>query len=189
LVLLLAWLTLWPTWTPLPVTVHLRAMAHPDPTLPRNDLRGRYRAARRVFTRSGRTASSLGPRRHLSTVWAAPELRGSVIAARLESLLLAAGIPVGRSTAADQLVLPEVVTRTRPLEAALSLSISPQTAAGFLTSSGATSTAEWSNAGVFRSSWPGTSELALPLDIRRAVTTKSRLATHFSLAGSKWCTA
>src|SRR5215813_3516558 len=28
LVLMLEWLTLWPTWTPLPVTGHLRAMRH-----------------------------------------------------------------------------------------------------------------------------------------------------------------
>ena len=27
-VLMLEWLTLWPTWTPLPVTGHLRAMRH-----------------------------------------------------------------------------------------------------------------------------------------------------------------
>jgi len=58
---LLGWLTLLPTWTPLRVTVHLRALAHLDPTQPRNDLRGRFPAARLPSTRSGSAASSLGP--------------------------------------------------------------------------------------------------------------------------------
>ena len=109
---------------------------------------------------------NLGPRRHLSTVWAALELRGSIIAARPASLLLAAGIPVGGATAADQLVLPEVVTRTRPLEAAYRFDKSAN-GRGFLD-------IEWSDVdgrAVERRRIPldlaGSSELALPLDIRR----------------------
>ena len=108
--------------------------------------------------------------------------------ARTAVLSLAVGIPVGGAAAADQLVPPEVVTRTRPLEAAYRFD-KPATGRGFLD-------IEWSDVdgrAVERRRIPldlaGTSELALPLDIRRAVTTKSRLATHFSLAGSKWCTA
>jgi hypothetical protein len=95
-------------------------------------------------------------------------------------LSLAVGIPLGGAVAADQLVLPEVVTQTRPLEAGYRFD-KPATGRGFLD-------IEWSDVDgrvVERRRIPldltGASELALPLDIRRAVTMKNRLAIHLSL--------
>ena len=60
--------------------------------------------------------------------------RGGFVTATLAGtavLSLAVGIPLGGAVAADQLVLPEVVTQTRPLEAAYRLD-KPATGRGFL---------------------------------------------------------
>jgi len=110
---------------------------------------------------------------------------GGFVAARLARttvLSLALGIPLGGAAAADQLVPPEVVTRTRPLEAAYRFD-KPATGRGFLD-------IEWSDVDgrvVEQRHLPldlaGASELTLPLDITRAVTMKNRIATHLSLDG------
>ena len=110
---------------------------------------------------------------------------GGFVAARLARttvLSLALGIPLGGAAAADQLVPPEVVTRTRPLEATYRFD-KPATGRGFLD-------IEWSDVDgrvVEQRHLPldlaGASELTLPLDITRAVTMKNRIATHLSLDG------
>jgi len=100
--------------------------------------------------------------------------------ARAAALLLAAGIPPDVATAADQLILPQVVVRTRSLEAAYRFE-EPATGRGFLD-------IEWSDVdgrAVERRRIPldlsDAREVAFSLDTRRAVTMKNRVATHLSL--------
>jgi len=100
--------------------------------------------------------------------------------ARTAVLSLAVGIPFDEAVAADQLVLPQIVTRTQPLEAAYRFD-KPATGRGFLD-------IEWSDVDGrvveqrrISLDLAGASELALPLDIRRAVAMKNRLTTHLSL--------
>src|SRR5437870_2890959 len=59
-VLTLEWLTLWPTWTPLPVTGHLRAMGAPRSATPTDKTR---RAARWPRAAGFYAARHHGPRR------------------------------------------------------------------------------------------------------------------------------
>src|SRR5271167_1515930 len=95
-------------------------MPHPEPTQPRNDLRGHFRAARLPSIHSSRATSSAGPRRHRSKGSMTDRLGGFAAAglARAAALLLGAGNPLGGTAAADQLVLPPAVERNQSIEVA-----------------------------------------------------------------------
>ena len=102
--------------------------------------------------------------------------------ARATALVLGFGNPVAGPAAADELVLPEVLERNRSIEVVYRFD-KPATGHGFLD-------IEWSDVDgrvVERRRIPidlaGAAELVFPLDIRRAVTMKNRLAAHLSFDG------
>src|SRR5215469_12133760 len=99
LVLILEWLTLCPTCTPLPVMMHFLAMTHLDPAQPRNDPRGRWPAARGCLL--GVPVALRQARAEAGKSAAAPTKSFVVdrAHARAAALLLLFGNPVGEALA------------------------------------------------------------------------------------------
>jgi hypothetical protein len=157
-------------------------MAHLNPTLPRNDLRGRFWAARLPFIYSGRTTSSTGQRRQCLSTAPTADRAGRFVAAGLAgttALFLAAGNPFVAPASADQLVLPPAVERNQFIEVFYHFE-TPLTGQGFLD-------IEWSDVHgrvVERRRIPldltDAAVVTFPLDTRRAVAMKNQLMAHLS---------
>jgi hypothetical protein len=156
-------------------------MAHLNRTLPLNDLRDRFWAARLASMYSMRPTSSAGQRRRRSTA-SADDGPGCVVAARLvgaTALFLAAGNPLGTAASADQLVLPQAIEQEQSSEVSYRFE-TPQTGRGFLDFT-------WSDTAgrvVQRRRIPldltDAAAVSFPLDTRRAITMKNRLMAHLS---------
>src|SRR6516165_7680516 len=157
-------------------------MAHLNPTVSRNNLRGRSWAARLPFIYSGRATSSTGQRWQCRLIACTVDRSGRFVAAGLAgatSLYLAAGNPFVAQALADQLVLTPAVERNQSIEVFYRFE-TPLTGQGFLD-------IEWSDVlgrVVERRHIPldltAATAVTFALDTRRAVAMKNQLMAHIS---------